>query len=223
MNGDYNLHMKTMRQQILDYIRTHRAVTVAEISQAFQMTQANARHHIASLTEQGLLQVIEKRPAPGKGRPARLFAISDQILGDNLDLLGTILLDQIVIGEKPEQLDRILQQMAAQLAIQMSTENSPPGDQVNSTTSLRRRLYRATEIMNQRHYQARWEARPDAPRLVLGHCPFFAIVRDHPELCKLDAYLIEQLTGASAEQTAKLAKDSAGLRFCMFRIGKERV
>ena len=48
-------------------------------------------------------------------------------------------------------------------------------------------------------------------------------MKEHPELCKLEAYLIEHFTGISVEQTAKLAKDPAGLRFCMFRIGKERV
>ena len=89
--------------------------------------------------------------------------------------------------------------------------------------NLTRRLFRTTEILNQHHYQARWEARPEAPRLVLGHCPFSAILKEHPELCKLDAYLIEHFTGTSVEQTAKLAKDPSGLRFCMFRIGKEQV
>ena len=66
--------------------------------------------------------------------------------------------------------------------------------------NLTRRLYRTTEILNQQHYQARWEARPDAPRLVLGHCPFSAILEEHPELCKLDAYLIERFTGASSSK-----------------------
>ncbi len=87
--------MKTVRTRILEYIRSHRAVTVAELSLAFQMTPANARHHLASLLDQGLLQVIAPRPASGKGRPARIFAISEQALGDNFGLLATILLDQL--------------------------------------------------------------------------------------------------------------------------------
>ena len=73
--------MKTVRERILEYIRSHRAVTVAELSQAFQMTPANARHHLATLLEQGLLQVVADRPASGKGRPAHIYAISEQASG----------------------------------------------------------------------------------------------------------------------------------------------
>jgi predicted ArsR family transcriptional regulator len=215
--------MKTVRERILAYIRSHRAVTVAELSQAFQMTPANARHHLAPLLEQGLLQVVDKRPASSKGRPAHIFAISEQALGDNLDLLASILLDQIARQTDPEQLDSMLSQLAEQLASRMAASGNPAEATARPGESLTRRLYRTTEILNQRHYQARWEARPGAPRLVLGHCPFSAILKEHPELCKLDAYLIERFTGTPAVQIAKLAKDPAGLRFCLFRIGKERV
>jgi predicted ArsR family transcriptional regulator len=215
--------MKTVRQRILDYIRSHRAVTVVELSQAFQMTQANARHHLAALSAQGLLQVLANHPPPGKGRPAHIFALSEQSLGDNLDPLAGVLLDHIASQVDPAQLDGLLRQLSIELAHRMAARLEPAGAFPTAGEHLTRRLYRATEILSQHHYQARWEARPDAPRLVLGHCPFSAILPEHPELCKLDAYLIERLTGAPVEQTAKLAKDPSGLRFCLFRIGKERV
>ena len=215
--------MKTVRQRILDYIRSHRTVRVAELSLAFRMTPANARHHLATLLEQGLLQVVADRPASGKGRPAHIFAISEQALGDNLDLLADILLDQLANRTDTQQLDLVLSELADQLAHRMAARLKHTQAAAGPGENLTRCLYRTTEILNQQHYQARWEARQDAPRLVLGHCPFSAILEEHPELCKLDAYLIERLTGATVEQTARLAKDPSGLRFCMFRIGKERV
>ena len=215
--------MKTVRERILDYIRSHRAVTVAELSQAFQMTPANARHHLATLLEQGLLQVVADRPASGKGRPAHIFAISEQALGNNFDLLAGVLLDLLTRQTDPQQVDNVMKELAGQLANRMVASNKQAGTTAKSGENLTRRLYRTTEILNQQHYQARWEARPEAPRLVLGHCPFSAIVEEHPELCKLDAYMIERLTSTSVEQIAKLAKDPTGLRFCKFSIGKEQV
>jgi predicted ArsR family transcriptional regulator len=215
--------MKTVRERILYYIRSHRAVTVAELSQAFQMTPANARHHLATLLEQGLLQVVADRPTTGRGRPAKTFAISERTLGDNFDLLAGILLDQLASQTDLKQFDSMLGRLADQLASQMTSDMKFPGTTASTGENLTRRLYRTTEIMNHHHYQARWEARPDAPRLVLGHCPFSTILKEHPELCRLDAYLIENFTFTTVEQTAKLAQDPAGLRFCLFRIGKERV
>jgi predicted ArsR family transcriptional regulator len=215
--------MKTVRERILEYIRSHRAVTAIEMSLAFQMTPANARHHLSALLGQGLLQVVANRPSSGKGRPAQIYAISEQALGNNFGLLAGILLDQLAKQTSPDQLDSTLRGLAAQIASQMAASVKPTGAPIKSGESLTRRLHRATEILNQHHYQARWEARPDAPRLVLGHCPYVAILKEHPELCKLEAHLIEHLTGVPVEQTVKLAKDPAGLRFCMFRVGKVRV
>jgi len=215
--------MKTVRQRILDYIRSHRAVTIMELSQAFQMTPANARHHLAALSAQGLLQVLDSHPASGKGRPAHIFALSEQSLGDNFDLLAGVLFDHLASQVDPVQLEDLLRQLSAELAHQMVDRLEPAGAFPTTGVHLTRRLYRTTEILNQHHYQARWEAHPDAPRLVLGHCPFSAILPEHPELCKLDAYLIEHLTGAPVQQTAKLVRDPSGLRFCLFRIEKDRV
>jgi predicted ArsR family transcriptional regulator len=215
--------MKTVRVRILEYIRSHRAVTVAELSLAFQMTPANARYHLSALLDQGLLQVVDDRPASGKGRPAHIFAISEQALGDNFGLLAGILLDQLTFQSDPEQVESVLRALAAQMATRMAASAKQSGSPGKTSESLTRRLYRVIEILNQHHYQARWEARPEAPRLVLGHCPFSAILKEHPELCKLEAYLIETFTAVPVEQTVKLARDPAGLRFCMFRIGKERV
>jgi predicted ArsR family transcriptional regulator len=215
--------MKTARQRILDYIRSHRAVTVMELSQAFQMTPANARYHLSTLVAQGLLQVLDNHPVPGRGRPAHIFALSKQSLGENLDLLAGILLDYINSHQDPARLDNLLRQFSTELTHRMAAGLEQAGAFPTIGEHLTLRLYRTTEILNQYHYQARWEARQDAPRVVLGHCPFSAILPEHPELCKIDAYLIERLSGAPVEQTGKLVKDPTGLRFCLFRIEKERV
>ncbi len=215
--------MKTVRERILEYTRTHRGVTVTELSKAFQMTPANARHHLSKLTKEGLLQAFEHRPGSGRGRPAHIYTLSEESLGDNLDLLAGILLDQFAHQFSAEQYDSWLHAIAGQLAGKMSVKGEKGANIAGMGDNLTRRLYQATETFNQRHYQARWEARPDAPRLILGHCPFIAIIDEHPELCKLDGYLIEYYTSLRVEQTAKLVQDSSGLRFCMFRVGKERV
>jgi predicted ArsR family transcriptional regulator len=137
--------------------------------------------------------------------------------------LAGALLDQLARQADAEQFAQLLGQLADQLASQMATLGNQAGAASRAGENLTLRLYRATEILNQRHYQARWEAHPDAPRLLLMHCPFSAILEEHPEMCQLDAYLIERLTGAPAEQTAKRIKDPSGLRYCKFRIGQERV
>ena len=74
----------------------------------------------------------------------------------------------------------------------------------------------AIERLNELHYQARWEASAAGPRLIMGHCPYAAIVADHPELCRMDAFLLETRLNASVEQIAKLQLSEKSLPFCAF-------
>ncbi|PIW21058.1 MAG: hypothetical protein COW33_00190, partial [Anaerolineae bacterium CG17_big_fil_post_rev_8_21_14_2_50_57_27] len=46
--------MPTSRQKILAYIRKRQAASAADISRALEMSQANARHHLAHLEANGL-------------------------------------------------------------------------------------------------------------------------------------------------------------------------
>ena len=71
------------------------------------------------------------------------------------------------------------------------------------------------------HYQARWEARPAAPRLILGRCPYRPLLPAHPELCRFDAALLEALLGAPVEQTGMLVSDGKGLAQCVFEVRQE--
>jgi len=68
------------------------------------------------------------------------------------------------------------------------------------------------------NYHARWEAGRAGPRVILGHCPYAAIIEKHPELCQMDAALLEELTGESAEQVAQIGRDKS--QACVFVMGK---
>ena len=207
--------MKTSRQRVLEYILAHYPVTTADLSQALQMTEANARHHLSILQERGLVQPAGQRPSPGKGRPSRLYRPSEQRLGHNLDQLAAALLALLKSRSSSIELEPALSALAEQIA--------GPAWQPRrrGAESLTRRLYLAVQRLNEFHYQARWEAWRGAPRLILGHCPYAAIIHQHPELCRLDAYLLGGLAGAQVEQTSKLAPDTQGALHCIFRIIEE--
>jgi predicted ArsR family transcriptional regulator len=68
------------------------------------------------------------------------------------------------------------------------------------------------------NYHARWEAGPQGPRLIFGHCPYAEIIEKHPELCRMDEALIRQLMGDSALQMFKIGTD--GSVTCVFALGR---
>jgi predicted ArsR family transcriptional regulator len=202
--------MPTSRQQILAYIRKHQTASAADISRALGMTQANARHHLAHLEANGLIEVTGQRRAQGRGRPMLVYALSRQALGDNLDNLAGGLMSELLDGLAGKDRDIRLRALAKRLAGEYNA---------NSTVQaipITRRLAQVIERLNELHYQARWEASAGGPRIILGHCPYAGIIEAHPELCQMDAYLLEEWCGSHVQQAAKLQVSDIGLPFCEF-------
>ena len=180
------------------------------------MTEANARHHLAILVEQGLVEVVGQRPAGGKGRPRQLYSPSRQALGDNLDRLADAVLAELLDGLTAEEKLSRLRKVAGRMAAQKGTAPEKPARP--GAAPMTQRLYNAIQRLNDWRYQARWEAHSGAPRLILGYCPYAAILPEHPELCAFDALLLENLLDNPVEQTARLLPDGRGQPHCIFRL-----
>jgi predicted ArsR family transcriptional regulator len=216
--------VKTSRQQVLDYVRAQRVATAGDLSRAMQMTEANARHHLKVLAVEGLVAEIGRRPPRGKGRPEHLYGLSEQAAGHNLNHLACGLLDEMLAGVSEERkvqlLNRLAEHMAAAVGCGAGQETHAETLPLRSA-HLTQRLYQTVRLLDRYNYEARWEAHSIAPRLILGHCPYAAIIEDHPELCQLDRFLLERLVGGAVSQTAGRQLDPRGARQCVFIIHKQ--
>jgi predicted ArsR family transcriptional regulator len=206
--------METSRQQVFAYIRSQRSVTAGDISRALGMTPANARHHLNILQALDLIVATTHRKQGGKGRPARVFRLSEKASGNNLGLLAAILLEELFVHAEAENLASMQRKIAKRLAQVSEIQDIP----VNQAA----RLFHAVQRLNQYHYQARWEARSSAPRLILSNCPYLEISETVPVICEIDAALIQELAGLPASLKEKLAHDSRGGIFCSFQLGVMR-
>jgi predicted ArsR family transcriptional regulator len=208
--------MNVSQEQIIEFIRSHRVARVEEISAALNMTQANIRHHLSILQKQGLVENKGKRFGYGKGRPARLFGLPQYALGENINRLLDILLQEIAIHLPTLTSEIILHRVAERMAhAQAPDAQTHPG---GMTHNLTQRLSRTIAILNTMNYQAHWEAHTRAPRLIFNNCPYASIIEAHPELCRIDEYLIQDLIGKLVYQKSKRTIDNRGLHYCMFSV-----
>jgi len=97
------------------------------------------------------------------------------------------------------------------LALRLGGNDLPGPD-----TPLLRRLTLVVGRLNELHYQAHWEAGADGARIILGHCPYAAIIAAHPELCWMDAFILEQRTAWPVETACQVAARRTGLSFLYF-------
>ena len=179
--------MTTARQKVLAYLIKTRSTSAREVSRALKMSAPTVRHHLRVLASDGRLEMTSVRGREGRGRPEKVYSIPRAALGDNLSVLSEALLTEAGSSVRVEAL-------AKRLVGESSIKSQP----------VAKRLNLLVEKINQMNYHARWEAGPQGPRILFGHCPYAAIIAKHPELCQMDAALLKELFGDDMEQIAKI-------------------
>lgn len=197
--------MTTARQKILTYFNKSGTASARDISRALKMSAATVRHHLRVLASDGRLEVASARSRDQRGRPEKVYTLPRAALGDNFAALSDALLTETGFGLRTEVLTG---QLARRLAGETNLAEQP----------LVKRLNLAVERLNQMNYHARWEAGPDGPRMIFGHCPYAAILEKHPELCRVDEALLQQWMGKPAAQIFRAGKEGSSV--CVFAIGR---
>ena len=193
--------MATARQKILAYFAKTRITSTREIARALKMSAATVRHHLRVLVSDGRLEVAAVRGRDARGRPEKIYSLPRSAFGNNLAALSDALLTES--GSRVT-----MEALAERLVGETGSVNQP----------LAKRLSLTVEKLNQMNYHARWEAGPEGPRILFGHCPYASILEKHPELCRMDEAMLQKLTGQPARQIFRVGKD--GSTVCVFVMGK---
>lgn len=192
--------MESTRQRILEIMKTRQRVSSRELARLTHFTPANIRHHLRQLIEDGLVRKTGETIVEGRGRPTPLYTLTHPTT--NLSGLARQLLH--LIKEEPDRLQAL------------ATGFAPA--QPDARRHITQRLVAAMQRLGKLSYEPRWEPHPDGPLVILGNCPFSEIIADHPELCTMDAHLLERLLGEKPVQTEKLERNAEGMVVCKFRI-----
>ncbi len=197
--------MQNSRRQILKYLQDHNLASALEISRALHMTAANVRHHFAILKNQGLIEEFGSRQSKYRGRPTKLFGLPSNVLDNNINDLAAALLKSFLNGQNLETKFSIL--------INHLFPDQIDQDANNSILQL---LNHTVQQLNSANYQARWEASPTGPRVILGHCPYAVLQSDYPELCQMDRLFLSHQLNRSIIQITKLERTPEGTPSCVF-------
>lgn len=203
--------MQTTRKRILDFLDTNRSASAIELSRTFSMTSANLRYHLRVLQQEGKIELIGQDFPDGRGRPTLRYIIAKQAQDHNLGDLASALFEQIIGKRASKQRNQRLTKIARRLA----------GTPNQKGESITQRLAAAVERLNEMRYRAHWEAHTGGARLILGQCPYAQIIDAHPELCHMDAYMLEGMLAEKVTQTAKIDRRPQGPGACVFVVTPE--
>ncbi len=204
------MSVTTARQKVLAYFKKQHVASAAQIGRGLNMSAATVRHHLSIMLADGRIEMLGENRKAGRGRPVKLYKLSEKTLGDNLALLSGAVLREWLNGLTPSKRDVAVKKISGALISQIGTSQPE--------VPAAKRLALVIEKLNALHYQARWEAGAEGPRILFGHCPYAAIIKNHPELCQIDSEMLSSVLQSAARQTAKIDVNDAAA--CVFALRK---
>jgi len=200
--------MQKTRERILDYLTENHQATAGELSALLDLTGANVRHHLSVLERDGRVEVIGQTEPDGRGRPTLIYALTREAQPDGLAALARALLDELAATRSPAQLEARIARVAELL-------RAEAGDDARSITA---RLTAAAARMTELNYRAHWEAHAEGPQIILGNCPYAAIIDEHPELCHMDVALLTAIVGDDMSLDERFGRAVDDAKVCRFAI-----
>lgn len=193
--------MQATRQRILELLRDAQIMTVEDLADKLELTPVTVRHHLDILKDEGLVEVPNVRRRDAPGRPQYTYQLTQSALAHfprNYQALSNLMLAEIRESMPPEQLDRMLGNVAARMAAEAAIPgpHAPPEQRMQS----------AVDYLNTRGYVAEWSREPNGAYILRTHnCPYHEVSHANSDLCSLDLHLVSQLLGGSAVRRDQLS------------------
>jgi predicted ArsR family transcriptional regulator len=197
------------RARIARLIMENGPVTAAGLSTRLNLTPAAVRRHLDNLLADNMIETrTARRPASrGRGRPAKLFAITDVgrgAFGHAYDDLATNALRFIAEIAGPHAVTEFARRQVADLE-----ERYRP---VVAAASVQARVQALAEALSADGYAASASRAPDGggaagggEQLCQHHCPVAHVAAEFPQLCEAETEAFGRLLGTPVQRLATIA------------------
>jgi predicted ArsR family transcriptional regulator len=200
--------MHDTRWAVLELIRTQGHATVASLADALDVSPITVRHHLANLQAEGLVAASAERAHVG--RPKHVFTVTEaaqRYFPNKYHVLVERLLDELKSTLPPEQVELIIDGMAQRVAARYNTQPAHG--------TLEARLQRLVDILGEEGFMAEIRRAESNGETMLAelNCPYLYIGQRHPEVCRIDRALIQQVLGRMVEQQTCILQGAASCTF----------
>jgi predicted ArsR family transcriptional regulator len=194
------------RARIARLILEQGPATAAGLSARLDVTPAAVRRHLDNLLADGMIEPREARcyGSRGRGRPARLFAITDagrSAFEHAYDDLATSALHFLAETAGPEAVAAFARRKIADLESRYRpvVDAAPPGERVQALA----------EALSADGYAASASVSPAADggeQLCQHHCPVAHVASEFPQLCEAETEAFGRLLGTAVQRLATISR-----------------
>jgi predicted ArsR family transcriptional regulator len=176
--------------------------TASDLAQGLGLTPAGVRRHLDALCAEGLLASREQRAygPRGRGRPARVFALTD---------LGRGAFFQAYDGLATDAL-RLLAEVGGDAAVERFARERVASLEERCRTALdeqpeRDRSEVLAEALSTEGYAASARSAPGGQQVCQHHCPVAHVAQEFPQLCEAETQVFARLLGTHVQRLATIA------------------
>lgn len=191
------------RQRVASSILQHGPSTAAELAERLGLTAAAIRRHLDVLAERGAVQARDQRiyGSRGRGRPAKVFALSDAGRADfysAYDDIAISALEFLAESGGPDAVTRFAEARVADVEARYHAVIDAAGDDVSAAEALAQALTGDGYVAS---------TRPSAvgEQLCQHHCPVAHVAERFPQLCEVETDAFSRLLGVHVQRLATIA------------------
>ena len=189
------------RQRVLGAIMAQDATTATELAGLLGLTSAAVRRHLETLEDEGLIAARHRHARDAaRGRPAKVFAISDKgrdQFQQGYGELAAQAIAQLIATTGPAGLGSLAKVHFG--PIQDVFEATQSGDTAQS------RVDALVTALDAAGYSADAHPLGSGEQLCQHHCPVADVARAYPELCELETQMLASLLESHVQRLATIA------------------
>ena len=179
---------------MVDLLRKQRSMSVADLSQAMEVTATAVRQRLVRLMGQGF--VVRSTEPATRGRPAHLYELTAKgrnKAGANFADLAIVLWEEIRQIKDPAVRRGLTQRVATRMA-QIFSDDLQGG-------SLEERLEAIAQLFGERNIPVTVDYSDQLPILTALACPYPELAEQDRGVCAMEQQMISELAGESMRLT----------------------
>jgi predicted ArsR family transcriptional regulator len=193
------------RDRVSQLLLEHGAATAAELGAELGLSPAAIRRHLDVMVAEGDVTATERRVRGhrGRGRPARVFALTERGRGrcgpHTYDDIAAAAVRWIARHDGPDAVTSFAAEQVAQLEQRCRVALEGAGDDPLA------RAEALASALTTEGYAASASTIATGGQLCQHHCPVAHVAAEFPQLCEAETQVISRLVGTHVQRLATIA------------------
>lgn len=191
------------RHRILLHVLRHGPVSASDISDEFGLSAAGVRRHLDNIVSDGLAEVLDAPRSGQRGRPAKLFRLTDQgraQFGHDYDTLALLALRALRNTGGTQAVEHFASQRIHEVLGDL-----PPVEDLADDDDVTSKAHAIAEALTRKGYAATVDSTAGGVQICRHHCPIQEVAHEFPELCAAEHRVVAELLGQHTQPLATIA------------------